>query len=336
MGRRDRDVRRAGRPGPLVQAARPALRGRRAARALPDAARRARRDRRSGQRTQITPAPDGARGCGGRHGGGAAAAAAVAGVRIAASTTSTTAAAAERAIRTNHLEANVPRLVPTCRLRLRCQPSCRRRCAGSRGVRAPTSRYRARARPPSSSTRRAAAAALPEVPPLGEAMGARIEVDEALEPEPEPEPAAAAAAPAPAAAAPEPAAAAAAAPAAAPAAGGSPPCARPSAVPCAAAPRVLARGRRLGVEDAARRHHAPADDQPGARLCRWRCRRGDGARAEPRAPVVQGHRSRSAPPAWPPIVVKFTATLEGGTHRLALPDPITAYLHADHVRRPAA
>ena len=43
-----------------------------------------------------------------------------------------------------------------------------------------------------------------------------------------------------------------------------------------------------------------------------------------------------APPAWPPIVVKFTATLEGGTHRLALPDPITAYLHADHVRRPAA
>ena len=39
------------------------------------------------------------------------------------------------------------------------------------------------------------------------------------------------------------------------------------------------------------------------------------------------------PPAWPPIVVKFIATLEGGSIRLALPDPVTAYCHADDVRR---
>jgi hypothetical protein len=42
------------------------------------------------------------------------------------------------------------------------------------------------------------------------------------------------------------------------------------------------------------------------------------------------------PPAWPPIVVKYTATLEGVTTRLALPDPVTAYCHADDVRRPTA
>lgn len=39
------------------------------------------------------------------------------------------------------------------------------------------------------------------------------------------------------------------------------------------------------------------------------------------------------PPAWPPIVVKYTATLDGVTNRLALPEPVTAYLRADHVRR---
>ena len=43
-----------------------------------------------------------------------------------------------------------------------------------------------------------------------------------------------------------------------------------------------------------------------------------------------------APPAWPPIVVKYTATLEGNKNRLALPEPISAYLHADDVRRAAA
>ena len=42
------------------------------------------------------------------------------------------------------------------------------------------------------------------------------------------------------------------------------------------------------------------------------------------------------PPAWPPIVVKFTATLDGNKNRLALPEPVSAYVHADHVRRPAA
>ena len=36
--------------------------------------------------------------------------------------------------------------------------------------------------------------------------------------------------------------------------------------------------------------------------------------------------------AWPPIVVKYTGTLEGETHPLALPDPVTAYVHLDQVR----
>ena len=36
---------------------------------------------------------------------------------------------------------------------------------------------------------------------------------------------------------------------------------------------------------------------------------------------------------YPPIHVKFTATLEGVTHRLALPEPVTAYVNADGVRR---
>ena len=35
---------------------------------------------------------------------------------------------------------------------------------------------------------------------------------------------------------------------------------------------------------------------------------------------------------YPPIHVKFTATLEGVTHRLALPEPVTAYVNADGVR----
>ena len=39
-----------------------------------------------------------------------------------------------------------------------------------------------------------------------------------------------------------------------------------------------------------------------------------------------------APPAWPPIVVKFTATLEDVKNRLALPEPISAYVHAEQVR----
>ena len=43
-----------------------------------------------------------------------------------------------------------------------------------------------------------------------------------------------------------------------------------------------------------------------------------------------------APPAWPPIVVKYVSTLEGNKNRLALPEPISAYLHADDVRRAAA
>ena len=42
------------------------------------------------------------------------------------------------------------------------------------------------------------------------------------------------------------------------------------------------------------------------------------------------------PPAWPPIAVRFTATLDGATNPLALPDPVTAYVHADDVRRPEA
>jgi len=36
-------------------------------------------------------------------------------------------------------------------------------------------------------------------------------------------------------------------------------------------------------------------------------------------------------PQFPRLVVKYTATEEGGTHRLELPDPITAYLHAADV-----
>ena len=35
----------------------------------------------------------------------------------------------------------------------------------------------------------------------------------------------------------------------------------------------------------------------------------------------------------PPLHVRYTATLEGVTNRLALPEPVTAYLHADDVRR---
>ena len=50
-----------------------------------------------------------------------------------------------------------------------------------------------------------------------------------------------------------------------------------------------------------------------------------GERAWFKAQVI-GLRER----AWPPIVVRYTATLEG-----ALPEPITAYLHADDVRRAA-
>ena len=36
---------------------------------------------------------------------------------------------------------------------------------------------------------------------------------------------------------------------------------------------------------------------------------------------------------FPPIHVKYTATLGGVKHRLSLPEPVTAYLHADDVRR---
>jgi len=43
--------------------------------------------------------------------------------------------------------------------------------------------------------------------------------------------------------------------------------------------------------------------------------------------------SLRSPPAWPPIVVKYMATLGGVTNRLALPEPVSAYLCADHVRR---
>ena len=39
---------------------------------------------------------------------------------------------------------------------------------------------------------------------------------------------------------------------------------------------------------------------------------------------------------FPPIHVKYVATLEGVTTRLALPEPVSAYLHADDVRRPGA
>ena len=37
-----------------------------------------------------------------------------------------------------------------------------------------------------------------------------------------------------------------------------------------------------------------------------------------------------------PIHVKYTATLAGVTNALALPEPNTAYVHADMVRRPTA
>ena len=52
-----------------------------------------------------------------------------------------------------------------------------------------------------------------------------------------------------------------------------------------------------------------------------------GSRVWFRAKVV-ALRSR-----YPPIHVKFTATLEGVTNRLALPEPVTAYVNADGVRR---
>ena len=54
---------------------------------------------------------------------------------------------------------------------------------------------------------------------------------------------------------------------------------------------------------------------------------GGGARIWFRAKVV-ALRSR-----YPPLHVKFTATLEGVTIRLALPEPVTAYVDADGVRR---
>ena len=38
-------------------------------------------------------------------------------------------------------------------------------------------------------------------------------------------------------------------------------------------------------------------------------------------------------PRYPPLHVRYTATLEGVTHRLALPEPVTAYVNADGVRR---
>ena len=38
-------------------------------------------------------------------------------------------------------------------------------------------------------------------------------------------------------------------------------------------------------------------------------------------------------PCYPPLHVRYTATLEGVTHRLALPEPVTAYVNADGVRR---
>ena len=39
---------------------------------------------------------------------------------------------------------------------------------------------------------------------------------------------------------------------------------------------------------------------------------------------------------YPPLHVKYAATLEGTTHRLALPEPVTAYVNADGVRRIAS
>ena len=52
-----------------------------------------------------------------------------------------------------------------------------------------------------------------------------------------------------------------------------------------------------------------------------------GGRCWFRAKVVALH-SR-----YPPLHVRYAATLEGVTNRLALPEPVTAYLHADDVRR---
>ena len=57
---------------------------------------------------------------------------------------------------------------------------------------------------------------------------------------------------------------------------------------------------------------------------------GGGGRVWFRAKVV-ALRSR-----YPPLHVKYTATLEGTTHRLALPEPVTAYVNADGVRRIAS
>jgi hypothetical protein len=54
-----------------------------------------------------------------------------------------------------------------------------------------------------------------------------------------------------------------------------------------------------------------------------------GGRSWFRAKVV-ALRSR-----YPPLHVRYTATLEGVTNRLALPEPVTAYLNADDVRRVA-
>ena len=36
---------------------------------------------------------------------------------------------------------------------------------------------------------------------------------------------------------------------------------------------------------------------------------------------------------FPPLHVRYITTLEGVTNRLALPEPVTACLHADDVRR---
>ena len=38
------------------------------------------------------------------------------------------------------------------------------------------------------------------------------------------------------------------------------------------------------------------------------------------------------PPAWPPIVVKFTATEDGNDMRLLLPQPLTAFVHRGDVK----
>ena len=54
-----------------------------------------------------------------------------------------------------------------------------------------------------------------------------------------------------------------------------------------------------------------------------------GGRSWFRAKVV-ALRSR-----YPPLHVRYTATLESVTNRLALPEPVTAYLNADDVRRVA-